>query len=126
MPIKPENKKRYPISWKVIRAAILFECNNCCEFCGVENGKFIVRSKDTFRYVEVGDWVDDDEKVTKIVLTIAHLDHTPENCHRENLKALCQKCHLTYDVEHHRKSRSSTKYRKLEEKGQQTIKLSRD
>jgi hypothetical protein len=36
-----------------------------------------------------------------IVLTIAHLDHRPEDCSPENLKALCQRCHLRYDSVHH-------------------------
>ena len=41
----------------------------------------------------------------KIVLTCAHLDHVPENCANTNLKALCQKCHLRYDREHHAATR---------------------
>ncbi len=36
-----------------------------------------------------------------IVLTVAHLDHNPRNCEVSNLKALCQRCHLRYDIEHH-------------------------
>jgi hypothetical protein len=38
MPILPENKKRYPPNWGQIRAGILAECKNRCEFCSVENG----------------------------------------------------------------------------------------
>jgi len=34
----------------------------------------------------------------KVVLTDAHLDHTPENCARDNLAALCQRCHNRYDA----------------------------
>ena len=37
MPIKPENKSRYPKNWKEIRERILIRANNRCEFCGVEN-----------------------------------------------------------------------------------------
>ena len=37
MPIKPENKSRYPKNWKEIRKRILKRANNRCEFCGVEN-----------------------------------------------------------------------------------------
>jgi 5-methylcytosine-specific restriction endonuclease McrA len=85
MPILPENKKRYPPNWPEIRKKILDECKNRCEFCGVENG--IIR----------------DGK--RIVLTIAHLDHTPENCARENLRALCQKCHNKYDAKHRAQTR---------------------
>ena len=37
-----------------------------------------------------------------IVLTIAHLDHQPENCDPENLRAWCQRHHLAYDADHHK------------------------
>lgn len=43
-----------------------------------------------------------------VVLTTAHLDHRPENCADENLMAMCQACHLTYDREHHAASRAAT------------------
>lgn len=33
-----------------------------------------------------------------VILTIAHLDHTPENCADDNLRAWCQKCHNAYDA----------------------------
>ena len=91
MPIKPENKSRYQKNWKEIRARILERANNRCEFCGVENH--------TYRYnPKTG-------KDAYIVLTIAHLDHIPENCSDENLKALCQRCHNQYDAEHRKQTR---------------------
>ena len=34
----------------------------------------------------------------KKTLTVAHLDHVPNNCDRNNLKALCAPCHGTYDL----------------------------
>lgn len=37
-------------------------------------------------------------KPTKVVLTIAHLDQQPEHNDPSNLRALCQRCHLTYDA----------------------------
>lgn len=37
-----------------------------------------------------------------IVLTVAHLDHQPENNADDNLLALCQRHHLAYDAEHHK------------------------
>lgn len=48
----------------------------------------------------------------KVVLTVAHLDHQPENCDPENLRAWCQRCHNVYDAPMRRagiKSRSRTK-----------------
>lgn len=86
MPIKPENRKRYPANWKDIRKDILKRADNKCEFCGIEN--YAIR-----------------ENGSKVVLTIAHLDHTPENCDYSNLRALCQRCHNRYDAKHRAETR---------------------
>ena len=45
----------------------------------------------------------------KIILTVAHLNHQPEDCRPENLKAMCQRCHLRYDREHHKESAAKTR-----------------
>ena len=37
MPIRPENKARYPRDWKQIRAAILERAGHRCEQCGIKN-----------------------------------------------------------------------------------------
>lgn len=47
-------------------------------------------------------------KYLVIVLTVAHLDHTPENCADDNLVALCQKCHNNYDSGHRQETRRAT------------------
>ena len=49
---------------------------------------------------------------SKVVLTTAHLDHTPEHVADHNLLACCQRCHLAYDLEHHR--RNAAKRRRQE------------
>ncbi len=97
MPIKPENKARYPKNWKEIRQQILERASNKCEFCGIENH--------TLRYRVSKDGL---EIPTRVVLTVAHLDHTPENCDPSNLRALCQKCHNAYDAKHRKQTRSHT------------------
>lgn len=99
MPIRPENKARYPKNWKQIRQQILERAQNKCEFCGVENH--------TLRYRGV-DVAGMELPPARVVLTIAHLDHTPENCDPSNLRALCQRCHNRYDAEHRKKMRSHT------------------
>ena len=76
MPIKPENKNRYPENWKSIRMDILKRANNCCEFCGIQN--YSLR-----------------DSGAKVVLTIAHLNHTPEDCRYENYRqglVFCTAC----------------------------------
>lgn len=112
MPIKPENKARYPANWKAIRAATLERAGYRCEWagCGVANrtigfwnaGVFtkLADSRDDADF-SVDSVTIDGEKVIEIVLTIAHLDHTPENNEPFNLAAMCQRHHLAYDQAHH-------------------------
>ena len=81
MPIRPENRCRYPADWKAISRRIRHErAGNRCEWCDAENGE---------PHPITG---------SKVVLTVAHLDHTPENCADDNLAALCQRCHNGYDA----------------------------
>ena len=102
MPIKPENVKRYPPrkEWLVIRKRILERAGYCCEGspafpdCRKRNGDYIDPLSTSF---------------ARVVLTIAHLDHTPENCDDENLRAWCQRCHLTYDAKHHAQNAYATR-----------------
>lgn len=53
-------------------------------------------------------------KFAYVVLTIAHLDHIPEHCDPDNLRALCQRCHNRYDAEHRRKSKQQNNKNKDE------------
>jgi 5-methylcytosine-specific restriction endonuclease McrA len=78
-PIRPENKGRYPANWKEIRASILERAKHACEFCAIPNYSTAASG-------------------ARVVLTIAHLDHTPENNDPSNLRALCQRCHNRYDA----------------------------
>jgi hypothetical protein len=117
MPIKPENRARYPKDWLQIRERILQRAGRRCEHEGC-----------IARHLELGYWegecwvplpralhdagckagsrvasADGTElKIIMIVLTIAHLDHTPEHCADDNLRAWCQRHHLAYDAEHHK------------------------
>lgn len=92
MPISPQNKIRYPPNWKDISKRIRFErANNHCEMCGAENYK---------PHPVTG---------SKVILTVAHLDHIPEHCEDSNLMAMCQKCHNNYDKEHRRQNRLKNK-----------------
>lgn len=118
MPIKPENKARYPKDWKAIRERILARAGNRCEgspafpFCHIKNHAF--RNNDTGEVTEnlmvVETWtVVDQNSVSRIVLTIAHLNHIPEDVRDDNLRALCQRCHLNYDAKHHAQTAASTR-----------------
>jgi 5-methylcytosine-specific restriction endonuclease McrA len=52
-------------------------------------------------------------RMTDVVLTIAHLDHQPENCAPENLRAWCQRCHLRYDQQQHIANAQATRRSRL-------------
>lgn len=132
MPIKPENRARYPKDWKAIRAEVLARATNQCEWegCGVYHGEWGLRDLDgkwwqsaDFENGNVPEDVlfekdgQEPRKAYRIILTIAHLDHTPENNgepgNRPNLRAWCQYHHLAYDRPHHlangRKTRDAKK-----------------
>ncbi len=104
MPIK--DKSIYHKYWKDISKYIRFvRANNKCEFCNAENYKPHPTTQ------------------SKVVLTVAHLDHNPENNHSDNLKALCQKCHLTYDAKFHSKNAALTRLSRMKNQGQLNFEL---
>src|SRR4030042_668138 len=37
----------------------------------------------------------------RVMLTVAHLDHDTHSANTANLRAMCQRCHLRYDIAHH-------------------------
>lgn len=90
MPIKPENRARYPKDWKArSRFVRFFRARNRCEWCGAENGK------------------PNPATGSKVVLTTAHVfDKRPEAAGLMNLAALCQKCHLAHDAPDRAKRRT--------------------
>lgn len=107
-PVRPENRHRYPADWAEISHNIRFvraggRCE-CTGECGIDHG-----GRCHLRH---------GERLTekaRVVLTTAHLDHTPENCAPENLRAMCQGCHLRYDRDHHAETARSTREKALRE-----------
>lgn len=99
MPISKANKGKYPPKkeWLSLRDRILKRADNRCEGspayprCKAVNGE---------EHPETG---------SKVVLTIAHLDHDPRNNRGDNLRALCQRCHLTHDAPHHARNAAATR-----------------
>lgn len=95
----PVDWSRYPGNWKAIVARIRDRSRDQCECsgeCGLHAGKRCVEINKTKAQFANG----------KIVLTTAHLDHDttnnkfdPDDCEAEgnNLKHMCQRCHLRYD-----------------------------
>lgn len=106
----PCDYKKYPNNWKTeIRPAILERAGNKCEFCGVENGTTVWRERKHRNRGESRSY--SGLTRTKIVLTIAHLNHDVTDNRPENLRALCQKCHLNLDKDQHKATRAKNRLR---------------
>lgn len=111
----PIDYSKYPPNWRFeIRPAILKRAGNKCERCGVKNYAIGYREK-SGKFVECeGLQADaailDGDRVIRIVLTVAHLDHDIGNSSPENLAALCQKCHLEHDREQHKATRQKNRF----------------
>ena len=142
MPIRPELRQFYSgATWQATRLRILARAKDCCEQCGKPNGRrvWVYRSLAYGQYWTLGlheaqYWIyclsgahgsfrligrqiieamnAGQLRVIRVVLTIAHLNHTPGDDRDENLKALCQWCHLNQDKLHHKETRSARKDRK--------------
>ena len=111
MPIQAENRHRYPPNGRAIRVAILARAGHRCERCGVPNRVWRHHRTDAWT-PDAGlaeAWKLDSDRVARIVLTVAHLDHAPEHNDPVNLRAWCQHCHLRGDVDRHRQTRYATR-----------------
>lgn len=107
----PINYKEYPPNWKTeIRPAVLARAKDCCEECQAPNYALIyrpIKGKSDWILAPEGHESDamalDGVKFSKIILTIAHLDHDKLNhdVKLDRLQALCQRCHLKYDLNRH-------------------------
>jgi hypothetical protein len=143
----PIDYKLYPPYWKQFSEYIRFErAGNKCEQCKVPNGEFIARGhiaagipfwhdgKTGFVYNALNgellgrarDYELEIERESKIVLTVAHLDHdggicdckarTGRKCARaDHVKSLCQRCHLALDQEKHLAVRRRTMAKQKDE-----------
>lgn len=156
MPIRPENRARYPADWKAIslaaRERARWRCKHpYCRAMQYAVGRWELRdvpsppgtrllnplpphlrrsewvfvpnhvglrwpSLDRWTYAEARQFAaeswDGGQEVPKlivIVLTVAHLNHQPEDCRPENMAAMCQRHHLAYDRQHHQQTAYSTR-----------------
>ena len=51
----------------------------------------------------------DVERIIRVVLSVVHLNHVSGEDDDDNLKALCQWCHLNHDKGHHAETRAIRK-----------------
>ena len=110
----PFDRSRYPSDWEAIRDRIRNRAGGKCEGCGAVNYQ---------PHPITG---------SKVVLTIAHLGtphtdgragdkHDKMDCRDENLAALCQRCHLRYDIQEHVQNAARTRLRRRVERGQMEL-----
>lgn len=101
MPIRPENRARYPKDWRLrSRFVRVFRARNRCEWCGCRNGE---------AHPVTG---------SKVVLTVAHVfDERPEASGLLNLAALCQRCHNRHDM----KARQRRRIERMEQAAGQRL-----
>lgn len=131
MPVRPAMRDRYPANWRELSRSVREEAGQKCERCKAPNGAKIARGegRDEGTYmVENGDVFDAETgehrgvargseyevgRFTRVVLTVAHLDHDPSNAARSNLACLCQLHHLRHDqAEHVANARHTRRSRK--------------
>lgn len=80
----PIDYSKYCADWHLRSRFIRsYRARNRCEICGAENHK------------------PHPETRSRVVLTVMHLDHDINNNSFFNLRAACQRCHLTYDAKLH-------------------------
>ncbi|MEO1391043.1 MAG: HNH endonuclease [Cyanobacteria bacterium J06634_6] len=128
--IMPWNRSLYPDNWEQIAHSVkqdaLWHCEECGRPCRKpdeslnELRKRIGWNATLEEIYPTVEWVAYDKRVprpTRFVLTVAHLDHNPENCDRSNLKALCSVCHLQYD------NTTSSRFRKQQIKAERAGQL---
>lgn len=122
----PVDMTRYPDNWPEIsqhireRAGGLCECTGECER---HSGRCTARNY--FEHPKTG---------SKVIFTVAHLGidypdgtkgnkHDKMDCRDENLKAMCQYCHLNFDRDEHIANAKATRRKKMIKAGQMEIKL---
>jgi hypothetical protein len=142
MPINYEN---YPPNWKAISLRIREREGNRCKWCAAPNHTEIVRSSvEPVHYIVFDDqeggysYPDgqlirlseipgeyDISKGIRVVLTVAHLNHDITDNSDGNLAALCQRCHLRHDSQHHasnsKRTRAAKKVAQLKQVGQMSL-----
>jgi len=112
MPVRPENRARYPKDWKtVVVPRVRARSGDVCECtgqCGLRH--VVVEGKQLDLPPDL--WIPSGPAMrctaangqphpvtgSKVILTVMHLNHRPEDCDDDNLLHGCQRCHNRYDA----------------------------
>jgi hypothetical protein len=137
MPIRPEWRHYYRgARWRGIRERILARAGNCCEQCGKPNGVTIETITRRANHLPLAMWwrglalpwrthtgelaapetidalrrsSDYRLRTIRVKIGVGHLNHLPGDDRDENLRALCDWCHLHHDAGQHKETRSDRK-----------------
>ena len=133
MPIPKNKRYLYSKDWKRLRKVILIRARKQCESCRAPDQTWIYRQVENPSLWKAAEPQDSVARIgqswqfpllkgfrepIKVILSIAHLDHDPEHNHADNLKALCQRCHLAHDRRQHAKTVAIKRMRQFETLGQ--------
>ena len=92
--MSPMLRSEYPDDWEEISLRIREREHWECYWCHAKNGR---------PHPVTG---------SSVVLTVHHWNHDKHDNRDENLAALCQRCHLSSDGDHHRRKARETRNRK--------------
>ncbi len=109
----PWDRRRYPADWKAIVARVAQRSGGRCECqgeCGRHGSPCAAVNHEPHPI-----------SGSRVVLTTAHLNHEPSCDDLEQLRHMCQRCHLSYDAQLHAAHARQTRVRKLEDAGQQRL-----
>jgi hypothetical protein len=80
MPFSPSNAHHYrTLKWRMASSYVRWCAHDTCQDCGIASGAARPGKRPA-------------------VLTVAHLNRTPGDDRHENLRLLCDACHLRYDA----------------------------
>lgn len=112
------DRAKYPANWEEFSRRIRFEraqsqCE-CAGECGLHDGRdlfFPIAKRCEERHGSPAKWASG-----TVILTVAHLNRADGPCQCEPLcaidnhvKAMCQRCHLRYDIDRHVENRNQKK-----------------
>ncbi len=125
----PVDMSRYPKDWKDISIRIRKRSRGRCECTGECGSNHRVNHR--FKAIRCPARNKKPHPVTGsiVILTVAHLGtdqadgkkgdkHNKQDCRDENLKAMCQRCHLNFDRDEHVQNAKATRRRKMIDAGQ--------
>ena len=128
MPIRPDLRPLYPSHWRKLSDRVRFKhAAGRCQVCRrphlarvrcLPNGQWFDQASSFWRDhggrpAQTPDLVElIGIRVTRVVLAAAHLDNNPRNNRLQNLRALCQRCHLLHDRSYHLRQRWVTSRRR--------------